>query len=343
MQKFVLGIAVVVIGLFAASRYFSGEPAAETRPAAQAGAPVTRSAQHAIEAVTARKDAATATRHQSGSEPEAAASGDHDVRAAQAPMRAAATDPALFSDDPHTVYSASGAPVGDRFAALAQLAAGGDKNAQYYALQIARHCTSGSALADDPADDGQDAATDYQIQLHSQMKAACVQVLSDSAYPEYQKLLKTGTTEAYVDKMRQTLEMLYGNEGPKGALRVAVSAIAQRPDDLTVGRVSNLLANLDISSVYFRPDTVDLAPKDPAARDEMMFYTLNLLSCEMGRPCGPNSYAVQSACLDLGACLPGADLMGVYQARLLNPGEMAYVRALLKYLQTIPSNVYWGS
>jgi hypothetical protein len=247
----------------------------------------------------------------------------------------------LYGNDPHAIFVEYAAPIGDRFAALAHLAANGDKNAQYYALQIARHCSDISKVADDQPSVGQTAATPEQIQLRAQLKASCLKVTSDAIFPEYEKLLQDAASARFDERMRQTMQLFFANKGPQEALHIAVSAIAQRPDDLTVGMVGEELANLDISSVYFRPEVMALAPADEAERNTLMHYALDLLSCHLGRPCGPNSFAVQSMCLEVGACVPGADLMGVFETQLLNARQMAYVRALLQYLQTIPTNATW--
>lgn len=245
-------------------------------------------------------------------------------------------------NDPRALFENPAQSVGQQFSALARLAQGGDANAKYFALQIARHCEAISKEPDDLPATGQASATPYQIQLRAKMKAACLQVMSDAAYPEYAKQVENHEAEVFADRMRQTLQLFFADKGPESAIHAAASAIAQRPDDATVAMVGDVFADLDIASVYFQPEVASAAPDDPQKRIAMTRFALNLLACHYGRPCGPNSYVVQETCLQLGACVPGADLLGVYQSQLLTPQEMNYVRLLLDYLKQFPPNVSWG-
>jgi hypothetical protein len=245
-------------------------------------------------------------------------------------------------NDPKALFENPATSVAERFAALAHLAQAGNQDAKYFALQIARHCTDISKIPDDQPPVGQAAATSYQIRLRAQMKAACVLAMSDAAFPEYARMLEAREPELFAERMRQTLELFFADKGPDEAIHAAVSAIAQRPDDFTVGMVGDIFADLDIASVYFQPEVASAAPADPKKRIELTRFALNLLACYYGRPCGPNSFVVQSTCTQLGACLPGADLLGVYESQMLNAQDMAYVRLLLEYLKQFPPNVVWG-
>lgn len=244
-------------------------------------------------------------------------------------------------DDPRLLFENPAASVSQRFSALVRLEQSGNAEAKYFALQIARHCAQISKIAQDQPAQGQAAATPYQIQLRAQMKAACVLVMSDAAFPEFAKMMESHTDEAFAERMRQTLRLFFADKGPEAMIHAAVSAIAQRPDDVTLGMVADTFADLDIESIYFEQDSTSVAPVDPQKRIELTRFALNLLACHYGQPCGPNSYVVQTTCTQLGACMPGADLLGVYKSQMLTPQEMDYVQLLLEYLKHFPPNVVW--
>lgn len=245
-------------------------------------------------------------------------------------------------DDPHKIFENATASLDERFSMLAHLATGGNLQAKYLALLIARHCAAVSKTPDDQPPAGKSEATSYQVQLRAQMKAACAQVESDPDMAEYAQLLESHAIEEFAEKMHQTIQLYFADKGPDAALHAAVSALAQRPDDATVEMVDNALADLDLSSDYLQQKLASVAPADPKKRNALMRFALNLLACSYGRACGPNSFVVQTTCTELGACMPGADLLGVYQSQMLNARDMAYVSALVQYLKQIPTNMVWN-
>lgn len=257
------------------------------------------------------------------------------------PLRPAPTG-TWTMDDPYAVFADVAMPMSDRFSKLARLADRGDEDAKYYAMLIARQCHSIRNVPADQPPLGQDVASSHQIELRARMQAECVRVASDPAFAAYAQALEAGAAGDFSARARQTIELFFANKGTESALHVAVSAVAKRPDSATIEMVGDTLARLDISLQGLPQEVIEQAPADPVKRAELMRYALNLLACRHGRPCGPNSFVVYTTCTVLGACLPGADLVGVYESQLLNRQEMAYVWVLLQYLQEFPTNVAWG-
>lgn len=245
------------------------------------------------------------------------------------------------SDDARAIFTDPSLSLGKRFSELVKDAEAGDLNAEHFALQIANDCRSLEKVPDDQPPLGQTKATAYQIQLNGQIKASCAEVTSDPAFAKFSSILSSYPADVYDGSMKLTIRQQFANAGPDAALTAAVSAISQRPDESTVGMVGDELAKLDISSIYLQPTLNSIDSVNPSQRDQLMRFALNLLACSYGRPCGPNSFAVQTTCTALGACVPGADLQGVYQAQLLSGQQMADVQSLLAYLQQIHPAYVW--
>lgn len=245
------------------------------------------------------------------------------------------------STDARMAFTDPSLSVGKRFNELAEMAERGDLNAKHFALQIANDCAALSKVPDDQPALGQTKATPYQIQLHGQMKAACAEVIADPAFPKFEKIIGAHPVDVYDGTMKLTIRQQFANRGPDAAIDAVVSAISQRPDDATVDMTADELANLDISSIYLQPALSSVDSVNPRQRNQLMRFALNLLACSYGRPCGPNSFVVQSTCTALGACVPGADLQGVYQAQLLSGQQMADVLSLLAYLQQVQPTFTW--
>ncbi len=264
----------------------------------------------------------------------------------QPPVLPAAGNPTLYknkskSAKARVIFTNPSLSIGKRFSELAKIAENGDLNAKHFALQIANDCASLSKVPDDQPALGQPKATAYQIQLRGQMKANCAEVTSDPAFLKLSSILSSYPADVYDGSMKLTIRQQFANRGPDAALTAAVSAISQRPDESTIGMVGDELANLDISSVYLQPALSSIESVNPNQRNQLMRFALNLLACSYGRPCGPNSFVVQSTCTELGACVPGADLQGVYQAQLLSGQQMTDVLSLLAYLQQIQPTITW--
>lgn len=243
--------------------------------------------------------------------------------------------------DARAVFINQDASVGRRFSELAEMAEKGDLNAKHFALQIANDCAALNKVPDDQPPIGQAKATPYQMQLRGEMKAECAEVTSDPAFSKFNSILNSYPADVYDGSMKLTIRQEFANRGPDAAINAAVSAISQRPDESTVDMTADELANLDISSIYLQPALSSIDSVNPIQRNQLMRFALNLLACSYGRPCGPNSFVVQSTCTELGACIPGADLQGVYRAQLLSGQQMTDVLSLLAYLQQIQPTFTW--
>ncbi|HET8940602.1 MAG TPA: hypothetical protein VFN13_01260 [Rudaea sp.] len=239
------------------------------------------------------------------------------------------------------VFIDSSLSIGKRFSILARKAEVGDQDAKHFALQIANDCAAVSRIPDDQPPVGQKKATSYQMQLRARMKASCAEVLSDPGFAEIKAILDHYSSDVLDGNMEFTIRQQFADAGPTAAINVAVSAISQRPDEATIGMIGDQLAKLDVSSIYLQPELSSINSVNPDQRNQLMRFALNLLACDYGRPCGPDSFVVQSTCTQLGACIPGANLQSVYQAQLLSGQQMADVLSLLAYLQQVKPSITW--
>ncbi len=247
----------------------------------------------------------------------------------------------LVGKSAREVFVATAVSVGDRFAALAELAASGDPDAEHFALQIANECRAMSLVLVDQPSLGQSTATPYQMQISARIKAECADVLASAAYPRFEHLLDTRGRDYLDAPMRNTIRQQFADVGPDAALTAATSAIAQRPDEATVAMVSEVLRELEIGSTHLRAFSQGSGAVRADYLNQNMAAALQLLACSYGRPCGPDSPIVRGLCLATGACVPGADLAAIYRAQLFNGQQMADVLALLAYLQSIRPDGEW--
>lgn len=239
-------------------------------------------------------------------------------------------DSALAVGDATAVFATGSRSLADRFARLDQLASMGDEDARHFALQIVNQCSSWAKLSVNTPPVGASTQTPVQRQAALLRDQICSGVMEQVRIPYWEDLLDANSTDMYSGSVRHEVKTAFAREGVDAALRAATRALENRPDGETVAVLGQLLAKLDISTVY----TERLATAvPPQSRARLMRFALNLLSCQYGRPCGPDSMVVLSTCAALGACVPGGSLRQVYAEEMLSGQEMRDVEALLALLR----------
>ncbi len=230
------------------------------------------------------------------------------------------------------VYGDTSISLGERFRLL--LGAGeGDQAAAHLALGIVSGCHSIDAIPSGTPPLGAEVATDYQLSLDKLLRQECRDVLSN---PDYQKtlgVLKKHSAHMYADSVKRAIREQYAAGGAPAALIAGVGALKSRPDQVTANVVADQLSELEISSVYLAPLMRSAESVTPQNRNLLVNAAIQLLTCDFGRPCGPNSFDVRTMCLVMGVCIPGANLQMLTVQELMTGQQARDVQAILDNLR----------
>src|SRR5581483_3017098 len=124
----------------------------------------------------------------------------------------------------------------------------------------------------------------------------------------------------------------FADRGPDALKEEALDALKNRPDETTVAAVVDTYSDVGATDALIG-SALSGAANLPQEKRQLLTYALNLLTCEYGRACGPNSSAVAVYCVSLGACEPGADLQSLYADVLLSRTEFENVQSVLAMLR----------
>lgn len=234
------------------------------------------------------------------------------------------------------LFADENATLTQRFVELADRAANGDLAATHLAAQIANECHSVVSLPPGTPPVGREEATPEQASALEQARDECKGLRSAPGFARIQALMKDRPVEAFDVPIKVAIREQFADAGSKAALDVAVSALRARPDAVTVRVVAGELSQLDISVFLgMEGQFQSVASLNPAQRQKVLLDAFELLSCDFGNPCGPDSFAVRMACFGMGVCVPGADLQSLYEQELLSGQERRDVFRLLNYLRRI--------
>ncbi|MGA7298523.1 MAG: hypothetical protein WBW92_13580 [Rhodanobacteraceae bacterium] len=239
------------------------------------------------------------------------------------------------------VYADKDLTLAERFTELAERMASGDTAAAHLAVQIANECDSVSSLSPGTPPIGHDKATPYQEGVLEQARHDCAAALSSPEFARVKVVLSQHPVSVFDAPIKQAIREQFADAGSGAALDAAVSALRARPDGVTARVVAQELSHLDVSLFLdMQGQFQSVVSMNPTVREKVIRVAFELLSCDYGNPCGPNSFVVRSACFGMGICMPGTDLQTLYEQELLSGQERRDVLKLLNYLRQIqPSMV----
>lgn len=228
-------------------------------------------------------------------------------------------------------------PLPVRFAKLAQRAVDGDTTAKFYAQTLVADCTATASRNSSAFYFGE--PSKYRTTLLASKKKACAKLGEDRNYNEIKHFADTHPNDALIQNVRRAIETAFANNGMGAALETGVSAIAARPDNVTVGLVADTFGTLGISNYIATTQLRSTAsiPGATRAQEGLMFSALTLLACDYGMPCGPESILVSNGCIGLGQCIPGANLEKL-GSEFIARQEWNDTMTLLAFLRQVPAH-----
>ncbi|GAC1678145.1 MAG: hypothetical protein NVS9B2_29320 [Steroidobacteraceae bacterium] len=246
----------------------------------------------------------------------------------RAPPASAGNDTGLARSARTTMLNESVSAT-SRFLALLQLSAGGDFDAMSFAQQLAIDCTDRQHWAN--SKDMEKNATPAQRDALARLSANCAGIYT---HPKYLEIVNGASIPMSLD-IKDEVQNILAKHDTEGALSAAMTALKSRPDEATITTLDGLMTRDAFGSLA--PDTLTgAAATNPRERSKLLDYALNLLACDFGRDCGPDSSVVLTYCVRFGACVPGANLSELYATRMLSGEEMDNVKILLALLQRVP-------
>lgn len=231
------------------------------------------------------------------------------------------------------IYGDTGLSLGERFRLLLSGADEDDQAAAHLALGIVSGCHSIDGIPPGTPPLGAEVATDYQLSLDEQLREECRDVVAN---PDFQKTLdklRKQSARMYSDSVRRVIREQYAAGGAPAALVAGVDALKSRPDQITAGVVADQFSELEISSIYLAPLMRSAESVTPQNRNLLVNAAIQLLTCDFGRPCGPNSFDVRMMCLVMGVCVPGANLQTLTVQELMTGQQARDVQAILDNLR----------
>lgn len=240
---------------------------------------------------------------------------------------------APLSNDPRTLFLDEAGNRAARFAAISQMARAGNADAKYFQVQMAMDCEVATRANSDPS-----ILSNAKPQSRAQIARAlqllatgCEALLKTADYAEF----KAGgevARDTYESDVITRMKESFASSGAGELRNEMFAALGSRPDETTAATIIDTYAGMGLlDSLTGDKNNASSLP----ARREQLMYALNLLTCDYGRDCGPNSAVVASYCISLGACDAGADLQQLYSSRLLSGLDFQNVMDLRDHLRSL--------
>ncbi len=234
------------------------------------------------------------------------------------------------------LYADPNVPLAQRFDALAGEPAGAGLAATHLAMQIANDCRSVAALPLGTPPIGRFETRPAEVRALRMAHEKCEKVISSPEFGRILALLNEHPIEVFDVPIEQAIRQQFAEQGSAAAIDVALSALRARPDPVTAHVVADELAQLGVGEFLDLEGQFQSAINmNPASRQQVIRDAMILLTCDYGRPCGPKSLAVLTACFGMGICIPGADLHILYKQEFTSSQEWRDVSALLDYLRQV--------
>lgn len=229
------------------------------------------------------------------------------------------------------IFNDKNADLRARFSALWELSDKGDVDARHLAYQIEADCSMYAKMSPKTY-----LPSMYKPEMGVALARAQADCSAISSLPEYQNLAKISANaprDAFDQDIRDSIRRAFADNGEDQALSSALATYANRPDATTARLIASTLAELDITNLDKNFFGSGAQSEDPNYRRSMLETALNLLSCDYGVPCGPDSAIVTSLCINGGICSTGYDLDQIYEKVLLSGENMQNVRKILDFLR----------
>ena len=226
----------------------------------------------------------------------------------------------------------------ERLRGLSALADQGDVDARHFGFEMVADCETWQRTASAGASSltvKEPAKVALMTQALNSLNTRCAG-LSD--LPEYQKiknLVVNNPRDLFAQDTSFAIKNSFADAGANAALTTSLDALARRPDENTISAITETLSAVDLAQIFTEPLSSSSSSVNPARRVQNLSYALNLLACDDGRPCGPESTVVQSYCIGMGVCSPGSSLIDLYQNVMLSGEDMQDVNALVDALRKL--------
>jgi hypothetical protein len=220
-----------------------------------------------------------------------------------------------------------------RFGGLVSQADAGDADANHLVRQVVSQCEIARAMSRDTVLP-EVWSRDMDVAL-SQMKTQCSPLASMIDYQRLREATKEQPHDASDNDIRSNIEKAFADGGAKAAELQALEDYKLRPDPITAGVIADVWDDLGITTYDQRFVLRGSAAINPASRRDIFHSALNLLACDLGVPCGPQSEVVIALCAEHGVCDPGSNLYQLYRDRLLPGDAMQNVDSVLQVLRQL--------
>lgn len=223
----------------------------------------------------------------------------------------------------------------ERFDLLEDMGRRGDAAAKHLALAIATMCWGNLMIPVDRPPIGASVTTDYLTQLGKSIHARCQDVSDSPGYAQMLDVIKARESDAITRASIAAVRQQFMDNGSEAALAAAVAAVRVAPDESMAAAMGHEVGQLGIPALF--QESLFQSPGSLSSHEQQKYLdvALQLLACDFGRPCGPDSMDVQMRCFGFGTCVPGADLRTLYEREYLNGQEMRDIAALLDYLRRL--------
>lgn len=220
-----------------------------------------------------------------------------------------------------------------RFTSLMEMAKSGDRDALHLAFQIQRNCEMWAKLSPEkflPELWKPEIGTTL-----AELNSRCAGLLQT---PESQQLAdstKKLPNDAFDHDVREKIRQAFADGGADSSVFEALKAYRARPDPATGVLVVDTLNGLDVINLDPNLALAGLEASEPGYRRRIFSIALDMLACDYGENCGPNSTVVLSWCINAGVCKPGYSLDQIYENFVLSGDELQNVRKVLDYLRKL--------
>ena len=221
----------------------------------------------------------------------------------------------------------------DRFKALSELAAKGDKNAVYFQFQMMAACdTASRALADKSIlNNAKPELRGYFSLALTHMNAGCADLVDSPNYIDFKRSFSSDAATLNAETSVKIKEA-FADGGLDALNKSVIATLRERADENTISTIVDTYSDLSSLDTLIGSDLKGVYAA-PMKKKELATYALNLLACDYGRDCGPESDTVSLYCLTYGACKPGMNLEQLYSSDVLSGTDFDQVRAIVSRLR----------